>query len=593
MLLPWIFAVLAVVFAVLYVSPKLRKSAFIWFTYITLTGWYYFRLWEKKRARAASTSSPRSSTAKKLHSESQRGSSFSPASMEKSRATSRHSSARYEEDDIEDVVYFESAEKIQQQRELRSVSERSSGRGSESSSSGNSGYSEDTSSGRFSFRRSKVQQQPKSHSGIFRSLRKSHREDTDKRRNSEFDPLISSSVSEPAMTTRRTYTGLAEEAKARAQTSAGSRQKSSTMFGFNVNKLKPNLKMAVHRIGIVKNKKANAGIAVRREIATLLADGKEEKARIRVEGIIRDDFTVEGYEILELLCELVAERANRDPRARRGTHDDVATHVHALLVKKQLIKKYGQDFAAAATRNVDGCVNERVIQKLSVQPPSAYLVVNYMKEIAKQFKVDWEPDEQAVIDPLAPIPAPTGASVVSAGASGPSFAALYATAPPPPPPPKIVPTVPMTTDIPSDSAAFRVRPPSASSRYFAPPPAPTAPPAAPPAYHESQQHQSQYAPTKQHDSSYHNQPPPPQQQPPQPHHHQQSSPYVPPHAAATFNNSTQAPASYAAAPSTPAAPSASTSSAAGDSNIPDFDELTARFERLRKRQDQDSTSFTF
>lgn len=36
-------------------------------------------------------------------------------------------------------------------------------------------------------------------------------------------------------------------------------------------------------------------------------------------------------------------------------------------VKKQLVKKYGQDFAAAASRNVDGCVNERVIQKLSVQ----------------------------------------------------------------------------------------------------------------------------------------------------------------------------------------------------------------------------------
>lgn len=38
-----------------------------------------------------------------------------------------------------------------------------------------------------------------------------------------------------------------------------------------------------------------------------------------------------------------------------------------MQVKKQLTKKYGQDFAAAAVRNVDGCVNERVMQKLSVQ----------------------------------------------------------------------------------------------------------------------------------------------------------------------------------------------------------------------------------
>ncbi|KAI9908662.1 hypothetical protein PsorP6_016371 [Peronosclerospora sorghi] len=83
------------------------------------------------------------------------------------------------------------------------------------------------------------------------------------------------------------------------------------MFGFNVNKLKPNLKMAVHRIGIVKYKKANAALAHRREVSRLLAGGKEEKARIRVEGIIRDDFTMEGYEILELMCELLAERALR------------------------------------------------------------------------------------------------------------------------------------------------------------------------------------------------------------------------------------------------------------------------------------------
>lgn len=58
------------------------------------------------------------------------------------------------------------------------------------------------------------------------------------------------------------------------------------MFGFNVNKLKPNLKMAVHRINIVKNKKANAAVAQRREVATLLAAGKEEKARIRVRFLV-------------------------------------------------------------------------------------------------------------------------------------------------------------------------------------------------------------------------------------------------------------------------------------------------------------------
>ncbi|KAI9917673.1 hypothetical protein PsorP6_013310 [Peronosclerospora sorghi] len=203
------------------------------------------------------------------------------------------------------------------------------------------------------------------------------------------------------------------------------------MFGFNVNKLKPNLKMAVHRIGIVKNKKANAALAQRREVARLLADGKEEKARIRVEGIIRYDFTMEGYEILELMCELLDERAKLTKTEFDCPYDmREAVHIHLLgEVKKQLKKKYGHDFEAAAVRNMDGCVNERVIQKLSVQPPSAFLVVNYVKEIAKEFKVNWEPDGTQEADSLALITAPTGATVMRASVSRSEFTAIFASPP--------------------------------------------------------------------------------------------------------------------------------------------------------------------
>ncbi|CAI5741873.1 unnamed protein product [Hyaloperonospora brassicae] len=213
------------------------------------------------------------------------------------------------------------------------------------------------------------------------------------------------------------------------------------MFGFNVNKLKPNLTMAVHRIGIVKNKKANAALVQRREVARLLREGKEEKARIRVEGIIRDDLMIEGYEILELLCDLLAERANLIKTEFDCPHDmreAVCTLMWAANrtdvpelaeVKRQLTRKYGQDFEAAASRNVDGCVNGRVMQKLSVHPPSAFLVVNYMKEIAREFHVDWAPKEAQVIaaDPLAPIPVPAGAfDTNGTRVSGSDFSALHA-----------------------------------------------------------------------------------------------------------------------------------------------------------------------
>lgn len=207
----WCLSVLIVTLALLYVSPKLRKTAFIWFTYISLTGWYYFRLWEKKRnggnsSSGSPTAKARKKPVSKLHIDSIHSSSSTQGSGHSSTFSSSSRSVRQEEADIEDVVYFESAEKLQQ-RELRHGSERSA-RLSDSSSSGNSGYSDDSLA---KLQSAQQQQHPKSHLGIFRSLRKSHRED-DKRRDSDvsstMDSLARSTVSEPGGTrTRRTYTG--------------------------------------------------------------------------------------------------------------------------------------------------------------------------------------------------------------------------------------------------------------------------------------------------------------------------------------------------------------------------------------------------
>jgi vacuolar protein sorting-associated protein IST1 len=82
------------------------------------------------------------------------------------------------------------------------------------------------------------------------------------------------------------------------------------LFGgsFDAARLKPHLKMAVNRFGILNKKKAALIKGEKKEIAGLLRDDKEEKARIKVEHVIRSDYTIEAYEILELLCELLHER---------------------------------------------------------------------------------------------------------------------------------------------------------------------------------------------------------------------------------------------------------------------------------------------
>lgn len=63
-------------------------------------------------------------------------------------------------------------------------------------------------------------------------------------------------------------------------------------WGFNANKLKPQLKMAVHRFQMASNKKSAILKQNMREVAVLLAEDppKEEKARIKAEALIRDDY---------------------------------------------------------------------------------------------------------------------------------------------------------------------------------------------------------------------------------------------------------------------------------------------------------------
>ena len=60
--------------------------------------------------------------------------------------------------------------------------------------------------------------------------------------------------------------------------------------------------------------------------------------------------------------------------------------------------RYGKEFAARAMAMY--CVNERVLHKLSCEPPNAFLVMQYMKEIAKQYAVAWDPNGQTAARPF-------------------------------------------------------------------------------------------------------------------------------------------------------------------------------------------------
>ena len=198
-------------------------------------------------------------------------------------------------------------------------------------------------------------------------------------------------------------------------------------LAFNVHKAKPALQMAVSRFSININRKTNQNKNRRREIASLLAEGKEEKARIRVETVIREEFTIEAYEVLSLMCELLVERM-RLIDSQPECPPDLVGPVSSLLwasdraevteletIRDQFRKKYGKEFVDRALSNEGDVVNPRVLAKLGVTPPSALLVEAYLKEIAREHNVAWEPTDVGLsLAQMAEqaMPGPDGSSIV-------------------------------------------------------------------------------------------------------------------------------------------------------------------------------------
>jgi len=171
---------------------------------------------------------------------------------------------------------------------------------------------------------------------------------------------------------------------------------------FNPSRLKLLLKLASNRLKMLQAKKASLNQHQRREIAGLLEKGKEDSARIRVEHIIREDFETEAMEILELYCDLLSARfgileqiKDCDPSIETAVCSVIWAAPRADQVKEltairdQLGAKYGKEFLIAAMENTDNVVNERLVSKLSIATPEAFLVERYLEEIAKAYNVDW------------------------------------------------------------------------------------------------------------------------------------------------------------------------------------------------------------
>ena len=58
----------------------------------------------------------------------------------------------------------------------------------------------------------------------------------------------------------------------------------------------------------MEKKKTELALKSRKEIADYISMGKTERAKIRVEHIVREDYLVEAMEMLEMYCDLLLAR---------------------------------------------------------------------------------------------------------------------------------------------------------------------------------------------------------------------------------------------------------------------------------------------
>lgn len=175
-------------------------------------------------------------------------------------------------------------------------------------------------------------------------------------------------------------------------------------------KLKVQLKLAIARLRMVQQRDEQTGKTQQRAMAQLLEAGKIDSATIRVENIIRSDITTELHEMLELYCELLLARAGLmegsvcDPGLEEAIKSIIyaapKTEIKELATVRQLLgEKYGKEFVLTAMDNEDGKVNEKVVKKLSVEPPRQELVQGYLEEIARAYGVDWPKREKVTPPP--------------------------------------------------------------------------------------------------------------------------------------------------------------------------------------------------
>ena len=195
----------------------------------------------------------------------------------------------------------------------------------------------------------------------------------------------------------------------------------SALFGadFAPAKCKTSLRLCLGRVKLLKNKKRVALQALRREIAELMRAGKYDSARVRVEGVLREEAMLEAFEVLDLFCELLVVRLpliSSTADLPADLREAVATVVYAsrraselpelAQIRAQFAAKYGKAFVAACAEDATAAacgVSPIALEKLSAAAPADEAASSRLRAVAEEHGVAFD-EEAAHRTARSPIP---------------------------------------------------------------------------------------------------------------------------------------------------------------------------------------------
>ncbi|XP_045149572.1 IST1 homolog isoform X2 [Echinops telfairi] len=147
--------------------------------------------------------------------------------------------------------------------------------------------------------------------------------------------------------------------------------------GFKADRLRVNLQLASTRLKLLEKKKTEQTQKARKEIADYLASGKDERARVRVEHVIREDYLVEAMEILRLYCDLLLARFSL-MQATKELDSGLAESVSTLIWAAPRLQSEVPEL-------------KTLMCKLNMDMLPQGLVEQYLIEIARNYSVPYNP----------------------------------------------------------------------------------------------------------------------------------------------------------------------------------------------------------